>query len=120
MSALATILWFVSYGSIAAYLAAVVAWGMRRWRLALVLSRMVVLVGLVLVSLAIMASRQLVVAASPSERTVLLSQGVSEVANRAAPGLIASILGIIPWVIARRRLRAAERPATDPKGGSHG
>jgi len=109
MSAFATSLWFVSYGSIAVLLAAAVACGLRRWRLALILSRAVVIIGLGVVGLIIIVPGLLAGAADPSQRGLLLSQGISEVANCGAPAVVASLLSIVPWAIARWRLRAAER-----------
>ena len=107
MAAFATSLWFVSWGSFAAFLAAGVACGMRRWRLALLLCRAVVIVGLGVVGLLIIVPGLLAEATDPSQRGLVLSQGISEVANCGAPAVLASLLSIVPWAIARRRLRAA-------------
>jgi hypothetical protein len=107
MSTFTTILAVVSYAAAAALLAALLACGLRRWRLAVTLSRAVSMAGLILVVL-VFAGVFVVRGIStgltdPSRKAVLLSQGISETISCGALGVMAALPAAIVWAFARRR-----------------
>jgi hypothetical protein len=111
--AFATILSVISWGAVVALVAAVVAAGLRRWRVAAAVSRAVVVLGplVLLASLADFVVLPLVADAETQAamRATVLSLGVSEAAGCAVPAVAAIIPAGVVWAVARRRVRATER-----------
>jgi hypothetical protein len=106
------ILTVLSYGTVAALIAGLVACGFRRWGLATSLSRAVVLSGLAILLVNVAVSIVFPLRASgPSARAIALSQGISEVMNVGGVAFAAGLLGVPLWGIARWRVREAGRRA---------
>ena len=114
MPSFANVVAVVSASCGAALIAAVVATGLRRWPLALKVSRDVTVSGPVVLVVSVVgfivlpgAGRD---AGDPTKATVL-AEGVSEVMNCGALAYVASILGAIIWSLAAWRIRAGGRAA---------
>jgi hypothetical protein len=122
---LAGYLVYLSYVDLGAFIVALVAAGLRRWRLAANISRIVALVGLsvfVLIAttvvlmftapavvLAVLPLETQGAAVDPSQKARVLAETISEMMNCAAFAGVVAVLGFILWAIARWRLRAAAR-----------
>jgi hypothetical protein len=92
----------------AAVIAAFVATGLRRWPLALKMSRAVALSGPVVLVVSVVGFIVVPSAgrgASDPARATVLAEGISEVMNCGALAYIASILGAIIWGLAAWRMR---------------
>jgi hypothetical protein len=115
MHSFVMILNLVSYGAVAALIAAVAACAMRRWPLAVSVSRAVVLAGPVILLASVLACIVLPLRApggdEPSSKAAVLSVGISRVMNSGGIAIVAAIFGAIVWGVARSRLRAVGRKA---------
>lgn len=124
MLTFARLLGYVGYAALAALMAGVVAAGLRRWSVAVVISRTVSVCGLgvialvVSVFLLILVSPQVAssflsfsVDADPSQKARVLAQAISETMNCAAFASLAALPSLLLWIVARRRLRSAQGDA---------
>jgi hypothetical protein len=71
----------------------------------MILSRMVFFIGLAAILLVLLVPLSLVNAVDPSQKAVLLSRAMSEVANCGALAVVAAIFSTVPWAVSRRKLR---------------
>jgi hypothetical protein len=98
----------------AALIAAIVAAGLRRWPLAVKVSRAVTLLGPVVLVVSVIGFIAVPAAgrgASDPTRATVLAEGMSQVMNCGALAYVASILGAIIWGVAAWRIRAGGRSA---------
>ena len=114
MAFLPTIVSVVSFASAALLLGALVASFLRRWRQAAAMSRVVALLGpVVLIASAVgFLALPVVFPAGGSDATAkatALAQGLSETLNCGAVAYLAFLPGALIWAVAHRRLRAGER-----------
>ena len=106
MNSFVTVLCLVAWGCVAALIAAIAACALRRWHFAARVSRAIVIAGPILLLVSVLASIGLPLRADdPSMKTVVLSQGISEVMNCGGLVVVAALLGAVVWGVARRRLR---------------
>jgi hypothetical protein len=105
-----TVLNVVSWSAVAALAVAIAAAVSRRWRLALLLSRVVAAAGPLILAVSLFSFVGAPLAggagADPAMRAVALSGGVSNGLNCGALAFAASLPAMVVWAIARRRLRA--------------
>jgi hypothetical protein len=94
-----------SYAAVAAFVAALVCCGARRWRIAATLSSALSLASVAV--LVLLLGRFLVASRSTeaSSRAEALSLGISELVNCALLPLLAAVAGALLWDIVRRRAR---------------
>jgi hypothetical protein len=114
MSVFHSIVSIVSFGSAAVLLGALIASVLRRWRQAAAMSRVVVLLGPVVLLVSATGFMALPLAfpadgPDPNVRGTVLTQGLSETLNCGAPAYLALLPGAIVWGVARWRLRASGR-----------
>ena len=102
------------WGCVAATAAAGVACGLRRWRLAVRLARVVALTSPVLLILMVLTSIVLPMrtqALDPSMKATVLSQNVSELMNCGVLAIAAALSAAGMWVLARSRARISRESA---------
>jgi len=109
MSGFAMVATVVSLACVAAFVAALVASIMRRWRVALAFSRAIVLAAIIVLVSTTVAFVIVPIAShadDPTAKLTALTVGISGVMNCGALAYLAAIPGAILWAVARRRLAA--------------
>ena len=112
MALFPTIVSVISFVAAALLLCALVASVLRRWAQAVAMSRVVVLLGPVVLIVCVVGFVVLPLA-FPADglniKAVVLTQGISATLNCGAPAYLAFLPGAIVWAVARGRLRAGGR-----------
>jgi predicted membrane protein len=112
MALFPTIVSVVSFAAAALLLCALVASVLRRWRQAEVMSRVVVLLGPMVLIVCVVGFIALPLAFRADGlniKAVVLTQGISATLNCGVAAYLSFLPGVIVWVVAHRRLRVTRR-----------